>query len=167
MKPPGSQVISRRNESCLDKRVAALPHQTIFEIEPLHHPNFKADRARQNGICGTRGESSVDRLGLTRSGGRVRGALEYTFRLLRDLEPSSVAAIILLTSTKMAPITDDAVEELKSLVRKLENRVHELEGRFTGGQSSGSSPASSSQTMRMIIMGPPGAGSSARHCRSL
>jgi len=57
----------------------------------------------------------------------------------------------------MAPITDDAVNSLKDLITKLENRVHELEGKLSGGGSSGGS-ANLPQAMRMTIMGPPGAG---------
>ncbi|KAF2836923.1 adenylate kinase [Patellaria atrata CBS 101060] len=55
----------------------------------------------------------------------------------------------------MAPITDTVVDELKSLVEKLEKRVHELEAKLEGNPSSS---ASSSGSMRMILIGPPGAG---------
>jgi len=55
----------------------------------------------------------------------------------------------------MAPITDDKVSDLKDLVHKLEARVHELERRLEGG---GSSKPSTSDAMRMILIGPPGAG---------
>jgi len=55
----------------------------------------------------------------------------------------------------MAPITDDKVSDLKDLVHKLETRVHELERRLEGG---GSSKPSTSDAMRMILIGPPGAG---------
>lgn len=58
----------------------------------------------------------------------------------------------------MAPLTDQVADELKALVRKLEDRVHELETRLGGSQSSTGSTANASQAMRMIIMGPPGAG---------
>lgn len=59
----------------------------------------------------------------------------------------------------MAPVTDQVADELKALVRKLEDRVHELETRLGGGSpSSSGSTANASQSMRMIIMGPPGAG---------
>ena len=60
----------------------------------------------------------------------------------------------------MAPVTDQVADELKALVRKLEDRVHELETRLGGSglQSSSGSTANASQAMRMIIMGPPGAG---------
>lgn len=59
----------------------------------------------------------------------------------------------------MAPITDDIVGSLKSLVEKLEARVQELENKLASGNgtSSGSSSATPSG-MRMVIMGPPGAG---------
>lgn len=54
----------------------------------------------------------------------------------------------------MAPITDDIVDELKNTVKRLEMRVQELEGKLAGG-GAGANPLSS---MRMVIMGPPGAG---------
>lgn len=60
----------------------------------------------------------------------------------------------------MAPITDDAVNSLKDLITKLENRVHELEGKLSGGGSDES--ANLPQAMRMTIMGPPGAGKNNR-----
>jgi adenylate kinase len=53
----------------------------------------------------------------------------------------------------MAPITDQAVDELKSLVAKLEKRVLELESK--AGLSTGR-PAL--EQMRLVLMGPPGAG---------
>lgn len=55
----------------------------------------------------------------------------------------------------MAPLTDQVVDDLKNLVQKLETRVSELEAKLTGGNGSS---ASSSSSMRMILMGPPGAG---------
>lgn len=54
----------------------------------------------------------------------------------------------------MAPITDEKVGDLKDLVHKLEARVHDLERRLEGG---GKKP-SISDSMRMILIGPPGAG---------
>lgn len=54
----------------------------------------------------------------------------------------------------MAPITDTIVDELKSLVSKLESRVAELESKLGGEKGT----PSSSGAMRMILMGPPGAG---------
>ena len=54
----------------------------------------------------------------------------------------------------MAPITDDIVSDLKGLVQKLESRVQELEAKIAGKPSQ----ASMAETMRMVIMGPPGAG---------
>lgn len=57
----------------------------------------------------------------------------------------------------MAPITSDVVDELRNQVKRLEMRVQELEGSIQhgGGPSHGSNPL---QSMRMVIMGPPGAG---------
>lgn len=54
----------------------------------------------------------------------------------------------------MAPITEQAVDDLKSLIKQLEARVVELESRLSGG-SGNSAP---SEGIRMILMGPPGAG---------
>lgn len=53
----------------------------------------------------------------------------------------------------MAPITDEVVQDLKNLVTRLEARVHELESKIAGKPAD-----ASSQGMRMVIMGPPGAG---------
>lgn len=59
----------------------------------------------------------------------------------------------------MAPLSDQLVDTLRSTVDKLEARVAELEAKLegkSGGQSAVSqSPA---EGMRMILMGPPGAG---------
>ncbi|KAF2688681.1 adenylate kinase [Lentithecium fluviatile CBS 122367] len=54
----------------------------------------------------------------------------------------------------MAPIQETVVDELKNTVARLESRIHELEQRLGGGSSSASSP----EGVRMILMGPPGAG---------
>jgi adenylate kinase len=55
----------------------------------------------------------------------------------------------------MAPITDSTVSDLKDLVHKLEARVHQLEERLG---DSGKKPKTVSESMRMILIGPPGAG---------
>lgn len=55
----------------------------------------------------------------------------------------------------MAPITDQLVDDLKSTISKLEARVQELESKLSSSGSSSSAPPSS---MRMVLMGPPGAG---------
>lgn len=54
----------------------------------------------------------------------------------------------------MAPITEDIVSGLKDTIGKLEARVVELENRLTGGKQS----KSLAEQMRIILMGPPGAG---------
>lgn len=47
-----------------------------------------------------------------------------------------------------------SVDELKQLVSRLESRIEQLESKITGtGRASGSEDG-----MRMVIMGPPGAG---------
>ncbi|KAE8159102.1 adenylate kinase-domain-containing protein [Aspergillus tamarii] len=54
----------------------------------------------------------------------------------------------------MAPITEEAVSGLKDIIGKLEARVEELESRL----SNDSKPKSVAEQMRMVLMGPPGAG---------
>ncbi|KAJ5833134.1 adenylate kinase 1 [Penicillium riverlandense] len=54
----------------------------------------------------------------------------------------------------MAPITEDIVSGLKDTIGKLEARVVELEDRLAGGKQS----KSLAEQMRIILMGPPGAG---------
>lgn len=61
----------------------------------------------------------------------------------------------------MAPIDESVADELRGLVKKLEMRVHELESKLSNG-SSGGSGANPLNSMRMVIMGPPGAGESNR-----
>jgi adenylate kinase len=56
----------------------------------------------------------------------------------------------------MAPITDTAVDELKGTVSRLEQRIVELENKLTG--HGGSASSTSQESVRMILMGPPGAG---------
>ena len=62
----------------------------------------------------------------------------------------------------MAPIKDDTVDALRDLVNKLESRVEQLEAKLQ--DSHGGPPArktrSNSESVRMILMGPPGAGMS-------
>jgi adenylate kinase len=59
----------------------------------------------------------------------------------------------------MAPVTDSVVDELKSTVYKLEQRIAQLEGRLSGNGGGSSAPQ---ESVRMILMGPPGAGMSRR-----
>ncbi|PKY02416.1 adenylate kinase 1 [Aspergillus campestris IBT 28561] len=54
----------------------------------------------------------------------------------------------------MAPITEDIVTGLKDTIGKLENRIEDLEGRL-GFETK---PKSVAEQMRIILMGPPGAG---------
>lgn len=58
----------------------------------------------------------------------------------------------------MAPITDDTVEALRDTIHKLESRVHQLESKLGEGTGSGGKANSALQSVRMILMGPPGAG---------
>ncbi|KAL3466587.1 adenylate kinase [Aspergillus heterothallicus] len=55
----------------------------------------------------------------------------------------------------MAPITDDTIAGLKSTIGKLEARIGDLESRLLGTEPK---PKSVSEQMRLILMGPPGAG---------
>ncbi|KAL2836488.1 adenylate kinase [Aspergillus pseudodeflectus] len=55
----------------------------------------------------------------------------------------------------MAPITDDAIAGLKSTIGQLEARIGDLENRLLGKEAK---PKSVSEQMRLILMGPPGAG---------
>lgn len=56
----------------------------------------------------------------------------------------------------MAPIGDDTVQTLQDLVNKLESRVKQLEDKLH--HASGGSPAPAAESVRMILIGPPGAG---------
>lgn len=59
-------------------------------------------------------------------------------------------------------MAEHLVDQLKATVDKLENRVHELERRLQGGGEGGASSGAigSGDGMRMILIGPPGAGRS-------
>lgn len=60
----------------------------------------------------------------------------------------------------MAPIKDETVDGLRDLVSKLETRVEQLEAKLeqaTGGPST-RKQRNVSTGIRMILMGPPGAG---------
>lgn len=66
----------------------------------------------------------------------------------------------------MAPITDDTVEALRDTIRQLESRVRQLESKMGGGD--GSSPSRAGQSsIRMILMGPPGAGKTSTAYKNL
>ena len=56
-------------------------------------------------------------------------------------------------------MADQLVDTLKATVDKLEKRIEDLESRLQGNSSSGGH--GSSDGMRMILIGPPGAGMSA------
>lgn len=59
----------------------------------------------------------------------------------------------------MAPITEEAVSGLKNTISQLEAKVSELEGRLANGGK----PKSVAEQMRIILMGPPGAGRQLNH----
>lgn len=56
----------------------------------------------------------------------------------------------------MAPIGDDTVKTLQDLVNKLESRVRQLEDKLH--QAGGAPAAAPAESVRMILIGPPGAG---------
>jgi adenylate kinase len=56
----------------------------------------------------------------------------------------------------MAPIGDDTVQSLQELVNKLETRVKQLEDKLQ--HASSGTTQSATEGVRMILMGPPGAG---------
>lgn len=59
----------------------------------------------------------------------------------------------------MAPIKDETVDNLRDLVQKLESRVQQLEAKLDGsGAGSEQQTKADSPSVRMILMGPPGAG---------
>jgi adenylate kinase len=57
----------------------------------------------------------------------------------------------------MAPITQETVDGLKDTIAKLESRVVQLEDRLVHGGNESKSKSVAEQ-MRLILMGPPGAG---------
>jgi hypothetical protein len=57
---------------------------------------------------------------------------------------------------KMPPIGDDTVQTLQDLVNKLESRVKQLEDKLTHAQAG--TKHVPTEGVRMILMGPPGAG---------
>ena len=63
----------------------------------------------------------------------------------------------------MAPAKDE-VDSLRDLVKKLEARVGELESKL-GGNAPPTRLKSPTESIRMILMGPPGAGMNTWHPR--
>lgn len=60
----------------------------------------------------------------------------------------------------MAPIKDETVDALKDLIGKLESRVEQLEAKLQNKEG-GPIPRKSktnTESVRMVLMGPPGAG---------
>lgn len=59
----------------------------------------------------------------------------------------------------MAPIKDEVVDSLRDMVSKLEMRVEQLEAKLHSADGTTAPKSrSSKESMRMILMGPPGAG---------
>jgi len=58
----------------------------------------------------------------------------------------------------MAPITDGTVQSLRDLVNKLESRVADLESKLHHGGEGSPKSKGPVESIRMILMGPPGAG---------
>jgi hypothetical protein len=76
-------------------------------------------------------------------------------RLFSRLQLRTPHASIPFAAHIMAPLTDSAVDQLKGTVSRLEQRIAELESRLQG-QVGVADP--SQESVRMILMGPPGAG---------
>ena len=72
-----------------------------------------------------------------------------------------IAFPVLTSLSTMAPIQDASVDDLKHKVTTLEARIAELEQRLGGGQGIS---AQAQDSVRMILMGPPGAGERAIPC---
>ncbi|PGH13735.1 adenylate kinase 1 [Helicocarpus griseus UAMH5409] len=58
----------------------------------------------------------------------------------------------------MAPIKDETVDGLKGIIGELESRVAQLEERLLHGGEKSTKPKTITDSVRMILMGPPGAG---------
>lgn len=58
----------------------------------------------------------------------------------------------------MASVRDETVDGLRDLVRKLESRVEQLEAKLEQTTGSPPRPKPPTKGIRMILMGPPGAG---------
>ena len=60
----------------------------------------------------------------------------------------------------MAPLKDETIDALRDTIHKLESRVQQLEAKLgsSGGESSSREPRSNAESVRIILMGPPGAG---------
>jgi hypothetical protein len=52
----------------------------------------------------------------------------------------------------------ELVETLKKTVEKLEQRIEDLESRIQGGHGGAASQKAGAESIRMILIGPPGAG---------
>jgi len=65
----------------------------------------------------------------------------------------------------MAPIKDETVDALRDLVNKLESRIEQLEVKLqhAGGDAPARRTKSHTESIRMILMGPPGAGTESVH----
>jgi hypothetical protein len=73
---------------------------------------------------------------------------------LSELLPTLVRSPAFSNSPEMAPITDDKVEELRTQYHALEERIHRLEQRLETGEAK----PTVAESMRLILIGPPGAG---------
>lgn len=96
----------------------------------------------------------VFELGLSATTGRLEA-----IKIL-DLFVCLGQAIPNIQTSIMAPIKDETVDGLRDLVSKLELRVEQLEAKLeqTTGGSAARKSRPSPNGIRMILMGPPGAG---------
>jgi hypothetical protein len=79
------------------------------------------------------------------------------------IAPSTISRALLVEPSThnlitMAPIGDDVWQKLQDSFGKLESRVKELEEKLAHAQGGPAKSSSPSQDVRMILMGPPGAG---------
>lgn len=78
---------------------------------------------------------------------------------VRAFFAAGLGQALLLTGLPMPPIKDETVDSLRDLVHKLESRVQQLEAKLDGsGGGSAQSAKSDGPSIRIILMGPPGAG---------
>lgn len=65
---------------------------------------------------------------------------------------------------KMPPSGQDELEYLKSLAKRLQAKINDLEQKAKSGPPS-ATPAPTTPELRMVLMGPPGAGQYPHHSR--
>lgn len=74
-----------------------------------------------------------------------------------EIRPQLAFNIIVFYTIPNTKMAEQVTDSIKQHIQRLEDRIVELESRLGGGKSSGSS-SSSSNGLRMVFIGPPGAG---------